>query len=91
MEAGALLLLDVCAVVGKYGRAAQRASERLLEEGAYTAACSDAHKPEDVAVVVEAIERLTKLVGKDGVTELLSLGPRRILHLPELTDDAGQH
>jgi protein-tyrosine phosphatase len=70
-------------VVGKYGKASQRAAEELLERGAYAAACSDAHKPEDVSTVAEAIARLTKLVGKDGVTELLSSGPRRILHLPD--------
>ena len=83
VEAGAYLLLDVCSLVGKYGRAAQRASEKLLEEGAYIAACSDAHKPEDVDVVEEAIGRLVKMVGDDGANELLSAGPRRILNLPE--------
>jgi protein-tyrosine phosphatase len=82
VEAGAHLLLDVCSLVGKYGRAAQKASERLLEEGAYAAACSDAHKPEDVDVVVQAIDRLGKLAGDEGVVELLSAGPRRILNLP---------
>jgi protein-tyrosine phosphatase len=85
VEAGAHLLLDVCSLVGKYGRAAQKASEKLLDEGAYAAACSDAHKPEDVDVVAQAIERLRKLAGDEGVEELLTIGPRRILHLPELT------
>jgi protein-tyrosine phosphatase len=82
VEAGAHLLLDVCALVGKYGRAAQKASERLLEDGAYAAACSDAHRPEDVDVVARAIKRLEELAGDDGVDELLSAGPRRILHMP---------
>ena len=83
IEAGAHLLLDVCSLVGKYGRAAQKASEALLNEGAYAAACSDAHKPEDVEVVFEAIERLTKWVGIEGVEELFAAGPRRILNFPE--------
>ena len=83
IEAGAQLLLDVCSLVGKYGRAAQKASEALLEEGAYAAACSDAHKPEDVEVVGEAILRLTKLVGSEGAMELFAAGPRRILNFPE--------
>src|ERR1700688_2023336 len=43
LDAGAMLLLDVCALVGKYGRAPQRAAEKLLEEDAYEAACSDSH------------------------------------------------
>ena len=81
IEAGADLLLDVCSLVGKYGRAAQKASEKLLEEGAYSAACSDAHRPEDVEVVAQAIERLRELGGDEGVTELLSEGPRRILNM----------
>lgn len=85
--AGAHLLLDVCSLVGKYGRAAQRAAEKLLEEGAYAAACSDAHKPEDVDVVAKAIQRLEKLTGPDGATELLDHGPRRILHLPVPGDE----
>jgi protein-tyrosine phosphatase len=84
VEAGSHLLLDVCSLVGKYGRAAQKASEKLLDEGAYMAACSDAHKPEDVDVVAQAIERLRKIVGDEGVADLLTAGPRRILHLPEL-------
>ncbi len=79
LDAGAYLLLDVCALVGKYGRAPQKAAEKLLEEGAYEAACSDAHKPSDVEYVVRAIERLRSLVGADETTRLLSDGPRRIL------------
>jgi protein-tyrosine phosphatase len=82
IDAGAHLLLDVCSLVGKYGRAAQKASEKLLDEGAYAAACSDAHKPEDVEVVAQAIERLEQLAGEEGVSELLSAGPRRILNMP---------
>lgn len=80
LDAGAHLLLDVCALVGKYGRAPQRAAEKLLEEDAYEAACSDAHKPRDVDIVVDAIERLERLVGAQEAQRLLSGGPRGILH-----------
>jgi protein-tyrosine phosphatase len=79
LDAGAHLLLDVCALVGKYGRAPQRAAEKLLEEDAYEAACSDAHKPGDVDQVVRAIERLEKLVGAQEAKRLLADGPRDIL------------
>ena len=78
-DAGAHLLLDVCALVGKYGRTAQRTAEKLLEEEAYEAACSDAHRPSDVDVVVRAIERLERSVGAEEATRLLSSGPRGIL------------
>jgi len=79
LDAGAHLLLDVCALVGKYGRAPQRAAEKLLDEDAYEAACSDAHRPDDVEIVERAIERLEALVGGDESRRLLSDGPRGIL------------
>jgi protein-tyrosine phosphatase len=81
-DAGAHLLLDVCSLVGRYGRAAQRAAEKLLEDDAYEAACSDAHKPRDVDDVVRAIERLESMVGKDEARRLLADGPRAILGKP---------
>jgi protein-tyrosine phosphatase len=79
MDAGACLLLDVCALVGKYGRASQKAAEKLLDEEAYEAACSDAHRPEDADVVVEAIAALTRRVGEAEAARLLGAGPRGIL------------
>jgi protein-tyrosine phosphatase len=79
LDAGAHLLLDVCALVGKYGRAPQRAAEKLLEDDAYEAACSDAHRPADVDVVAAAIDRLSELVGSEEATRLLRDGPRGIL------------
>ena len=79
LDAGACLLLDVCALVGKYGATPRRAAEKLLEEDAYEAACTDAHRPEDVDEVRKAIDRLDELVGKDERIRLLDLGPRAIL------------
>src|SRR6185312_9337370 len=79
LDAGAHLLLDVCALVGKYGKQPQRAAEKLLEEDAYEAACSDAHKPRDVDDVVRAIQRLERLVGAGEAKRLLADGPRGIL------------
>lgn len=78
-EAGACLLLDICSVVGKYGRAAQKAAEHLLEDEAYEAACTDSHRPSDVDEVARAIERLDEIVGDEERTRLLSQGPRGIL------------
>src|ERR1700734_3101666 len=91
LDAGAHLLLDVCALVGKYGRAPQRAAEKLLEEDAYEAACSDAHQPRDVATVVEAIERLEALVGAAEAKRLLSDGPRGILAGALVSPEAAPH
>jgi protein-tyrosine phosphatase len=81
LDAGACLLLDICALVGKYGRASRRAAEKLLEEEAYEAACSDAHRPADADVVVEAIEALERRAGPKEAERLLRDGPRGILGL----------
>ena len=85
IDAGAHLLLDVCALVGKYGRTAQRAAEKLLEEDAYEAACSDAHRPRDVDLVRLAIERLEALAGPDEAVRLLRDAPHKLLTLPRAT------
>ena len=79
LEMGALPLLDVMSLVGKYGRIPRKTAERMLEEDIYFAACSDSHKPQDVASVAEGIERLHKLVGREHADTLLGENPRRIL------------
>lgn len=79
LDAGALPLLDLMSLTGRYGRAPQRAAERMLDEGTYFAACTDAHKPEDVPEIQKGIDRLCELVGLAEATELLSTNPRHIL------------
>ncbi|MFW6066750.1 MAG: tyrosine-protein phosphatase [Myxococcota bacterium] len=79
LDVGALPLLDVMALVGRYGRRPRRAAERMLDEGVYYAACSDSHRPGDVDVVAEAIQRLHRLVGEEEARELLAVHPRAIL------------
>jgi protein-tyrosine phosphatase len=81
MDAGARLLLDVCALTGKYGRASQKAAEKLLDEEAYEAACSDSHRPADADETAKAIAVLEKRVGKEETTRLFRDGPREILGL----------
>ena len=79
LAVGTVALLDLMSLVGRYGRASRRAAERMLDEGVYYAACTDAHRPSDVALVGEAIARLRELVGDEETEELLSENPRRIL------------
>jgi protein-tyrosine phosphatase len=76
---GALALLDVMSLVGKYGKKPQQTAERLLKAGCYYAACSDSHKPADVEQVARGIERLIALRGQDEARRLLAEHPRRIL------------
>jgi protein-tyrosine phosphatase len=79
LDGGAVLLLDVASLAGKYGRAPRRAAEDLLERGYYYAACSDAHKALDVADVAKGIQILFERMGAEEATFLLTEGPRGIL------------
>ncbi|MEM9074301.1 MAG: CpsB/CapC family capsule biosynthesis tyrosine phosphatase [Myxococcota bacterium] len=78
-RAGAIPLLDLMSLAGKYGRRPRKAAERLLAEGAYYAACSDAHKPSDVPIVAEGIALLRKRIGDGPAEAFLSTHPQRIL------------
>jgi len=78
-RAGGVLLLDVAALVGKYGTKAQRTAETLIAEEAYYAACSDAHRPSDADEVAAGIQRLRALSGDEEVRRLLITGPEQIL------------
>jgi len=80
VEAGCLALLDLCALIGKYGEQPKRTALRLLELEAYDAACSDAHRPADIPLVDAAITVLERQAGRDEVDFLLGSGPRAILH-----------
>lgn len=79
LDVGTVLLLDVAALDGKYGKAPRKAAVTLLEEGYYYAACSDAHKAADVESVKEGIEALFESQGQEEATFLLRDGPLEIL------------
>lgn len=79
LDGGTLLLLDVCAIIGKYGRAPRKAALELLEAGYYYAACTDAHRADDVREVDKAIRELYAVMGDEEAEFLLSEGPRNIL------------
>jgi len=79
VDAGAAALLDLGALVGKYGAEPERCAKKLLKEGLYHAACSDAHRPSDVSDVVKGIRFIEKKYGSDEVDLLLHQGPLEIL------------
>ena len=79
LDGGAVLLLDVAALAGKYGRSPRRAAEKLVEAGYYHAACSDAHSAKDVGDVKDGIARLVDMAGREEATFLLVEGPTQIL------------
>ncbi len=79
LDGGAVLLLDVAALVGKYGRATRKCAEALLEDGYYYAACSDAHAARDVEDVARGIQRLHEILGPAEARDMLIEGPLAIL------------
>ncbi len=79
LDVGAAALLDTSALVGKYGKQAQRSAEQLLEAGCYQAACSDSHRPSDLQSVASGIEFIRRHYGDEEVRTLFADGPRRIL------------
>ncbi len=79
LDVGVVPLLDIMSLTGKYGKKPQEAAERMLDEGVYYAACSDAHRPADAPVVGEAMELLERRVGREEKEFMLGQGPRDIL------------
>jgi protein-tyrosine phosphatase len=79
LDVGAVTLLDLMSLVGRYGERPERAALRLLEEGAYDAACTDTHRPDDIPIVARAIEQLYRLVGREEAELLLRDHPRAII------------
>jgi len=78
-ERGCVALLDLAAIVGKYGARAQETAQRLLSDGCYHAACSDAHRPSDVEAVERAMTQIAREYGHDELDLLLSAGPGALL------------
>lgn len=79
VDQGVATLLDCMALIGKYGRRPQRAAEELLESELYSAACTDLHRPADVALVKRSLELLRKRYGQKEVDFLFVEGPTALL------------
>lgn len=79
LDVGAVALLDVAALVGKYGSRPRRCAELLLERGAYHAACSDAHRPEDIREVGRGMKLVRERYGETELGKLFREGPLEIL------------
>ena len=79
VDLGAAALLDTAALDGKYGRRPKHCARDLLERGLYHAACSDAHRPADIAPVAAGMAWIRKHYGQEEVDFLFDEGPRAIL------------
>lgn len=79
IDAGAMTLLDACALVGKYGKQPQRVARSLLDAGLYHAACSDAHRASDLNTLHQAMDWITRRYDASELEALFVDGPRKIL------------
>jgi protein-tyrosine phosphatase len=80
LDLGAASLLDVSAVIGKYGRQAERCAKTLLEMDAYNAGCSDSHRVEDVRDCAAGMRWLESTYGRESLEGWLCEAPTRLLH-----------
>ncbi|HET9956546.1 MAG TPA: CpsB/CapC family capsule biosynthesis tyrosine phosphatase, partial [Polyangiaceae bacterium] len=79
IDEGAAALLDAAALIGKYGSRPQQTAELILEQGLYHAACSDAHRPDDVQAVARGMQRIEELYGPEELDALFRDGPQALL------------
>jgi protein-tyrosine phosphatase len=79
VDLGSVALLDIAALVGKYGRRSKAAAWELLEMGTYDAACTDSHRPSDVELADQGIGELRGKYGDEEVEFLFRHGPRALL------------
>jgi protein-tyrosine phosphatase len=79
VRTGTVALLDTAALVGKYGKEPEKCARKLLKEGLYHAACSDAHRPDDVEEVLDGMKYIRKRHGEDEIERLFREGPEEIL------------
>lgn len=80
IHAGALLQLDVGALMGRYGRTAKKLARTFLEDGLYALGATDLHGPVGAREWVgKALEELRGSVGERAFTRLMATTPTRLL------------
>lgn len=80
VQAGALLQLDLGALIGRYGKAAEKLARQFLGEGLYAVAATDLHSPVNAkGWVGESLAALEKAVGARGFRELVESRPAALL------------
>lgn len=80
VQAGALLQLDMGALIGRYGKSAQKLARQFLDEGLYAIAATDLHSPVGAEQWVgDSLKALQKHVGAKAFTQLTETNPTLIL------------
>lgn len=80
LERGAVAQLDLMSLIGKYGKNQKRAAERMLDEGLYSIASSDAHKPAHLALVERGLSALKARVTPKYFAALLCGNPASLIN-----------
>ena len=80
VQAGALLQLDMGALIGRYGKAAEKLARQFLEEDLYAVAATDLHSPVNAKRWVgDSLEALKKAVGAKRFEALTDTRPAALL------------
>lgn len=80
VNAGALLQLDLGALIGRYGKTAEKLARQFLSQGLYAIAASDLHGPVGAEKWVGAsLEALQKAVGAQAFAQLVQHRPAALL------------
>lgn len=80
VAAGALLQLDMGALIGRYGKAAEKLARQFLGDGLYAVAATDLHSPVNAkGWVGESLAALEKAVGAKGFKDLVESRPAALL------------
>ena len=80
VQQGALLQLDMGALIGRYGKAAEKLARQFLGEGLYAVAATDLHSPVNAkAWVGDSLKALEKAVGAKTFKELVESRPAALL------------
>lgn len=80
VQAGALLQLDMGALIGRYGKAAEKLARQFLEDDLYAVAATDLHSPVNArAWVGDSLKALEKAVGAKRFEALVATRPLALL------------
>jgi protein-tyrosine phosphatase len=80
VQAGALLQLDMGALIGRYGKAAEKLARQFLADGLYAVAATDLHSPVNAkAWVGDSLRALEKAVGAKAFRDLVETRPAALL------------
>ena len=80
VNAGALLQLDMGALIGRYGKTAEKLARQFLGEGLYAIAATDLHSPVNAEKWVgDSLSTLLRSVGPQAFAQLVQHRPAALL------------